>query len=402
MINEYKNFVNSSAHFENKRIQVCSEYKHQNILSLKSFKLANKEISSWDKYEPTPLYYLSDLANYAGVSSIAYKDENLRFSLKSFKALGGAYAVANLLIKKLKEIGIEANSSDLIAGTYIELTSKITVCCATDGNHGRSVAWGAQKFGCNCEIYIHRNVSIGREKAIAKYGAEVNRIEGNYDDSVRIAAEVAEENSYYVVSDTSYEGYTDIPKDVMQGYTVMVDETMKQMKETPTHVFLQGGVGGFPAATVSFLVESLDCPPIFVIVEPANADCLFQSAVNGEPTVVHGDLDTVMAGLACGEVSLLAWSILESYVPHFMTIKDDSISKTMQLLANRQTPIVAGESAVAGLAGFLIASHDSSLKEALKLDENSRILVFGTEGDTDEKMYEKMVGRSAIEVLKGS
>ena len=402
MINEYKNFVNSSTHFENKRIQVCSEYKHQNILSLKSFKLANKEISSWDKYEPTPLYYLSDLANYAGVLSIAYKDENLRFSLKSFKALGGAYAVANLLIKKLKEIGIEANSSDLIAGTYKELTSKITVCCATDGNHGRSVAWGAQKFGCNCEIYIHRNVSIGREKAIAKYGAEVNRIEGNYDDSVRIAAEVAEENSYYVVSDTSYEGYTDIPKDVMQGYTVMVDETMKQMKEMPTHVFLQGGVGGFPAAAVSFLVESLDCPPIFVVVEPANADCLFQSAVNGEPTVVHGDLDTVMAGLACGEVSLLAWSILESYVPHFMTIKDDSISKTMQLLANRQTPIVAGESAVAGLAGFLIASHDSSLKETLKLDENSRILVFGTEGDTDEKMYEKMVGRSATEVLKGS
>jgi len=402
MINEYKNFVNSSAHFENKRIQVGSEYKHQNILSLKSFELANKEISSWDKYEPTPLYYLSDLANDAGVSSIAYKDENLRFSLKSFKALGGAYAVANLLIKKLKEIGIEANSSDLIAGTYIELTSKITVCCATDGNHGRSVAWGAQKFGCNCEIYIHRNVSIGREKAIAKYGAEVNRIEGNYDDSVRIAAEVAKENSYYVVSDTSYEGYTDIPKDVMQGYTIMVDETMKQMKETPTHVFLQGGVGGFPAATVSFLVESLDCPPIFVVVEPAKADCLFHSAVNGEPTVVHGDLDTVMAGLACGEVSLLAWSILESYVPHFMTIKDDSISKTMQLLANRQTPIVAGESAVAGLAGFLIASHDSSLKEALKLDENSRILVFGTEGDTDEKMYEKMVGRSATDVLKGS
>jgi len=402
MINEYKNFVNSSAHFENKRIQVDSEYKHQNILSLKSFKLANKEISSWDKYEPTPLYYLTELANNAGVSSIVYKDESCRFSLKSFKALGGAYAVANLLIKKLKEIGIAANSSDLIAGTHIELTSKITVCCATDGNHGRSVAWGAQKFGCNCEIYIHRNVSIGREKAIAKYGAEVNRIEGNYDDSVRIAAEVAEENSYYVVSDTSYEGYTDIPKDVMQGYTVMVDETMKQIKETPTHVFLQGGVGGFPAATVSFLVESLDCPPIFVIVEPANADCLFQSAVNGEPTVVHGDLDTVMAGLACGEVSLLAWSILESYVPHFMTIKDDSISKTMKLLANHQTPIVAGESAVAGLAGFLIASHDSSLKEALKLDKNSHILVFGTEGDTDEKMYEKMVGRSATDVLKGS
>ena len=401
MMNQYKNFINSTEHFENINIQVGSQYKHQDILSLESFELANKEISSWDKYEPTPLHFLSEIANDSGVSLIAYKDENHRFSLKSFKALGGAYAVVNLLIKKLNEQGIEANSSDLIAGTYSEITSKITVCCATDGNHGRSVAWGAQKFGCNCEIYIHRNVSIGREEAIAKYGATVNRIKGNYDDSVHIAAKVAEANGYYVVSDTSYEGYTDIPKDVMQGYTVMVDESMKQMKEIPTHVFLQGGVGGFPAAVVSYLVESLDCPPIFVVVEPTNADCLFQSAVNGEPTVVHGDLDTVMAGLACGEVSLLAWSILESYVPHFLTIHDDSVSKTMQLLANRDKPIIAGESAVAGLAGFLIATNDDTLKSKLMLNENSRILFFGTEGDTDETMYKQLVGRSSEEVMRG-
>jgi diaminopropionate ammonia-lyase len=275
------------------------------------------------------------------------------------------------------------------------------VCCATDGNHGRSVAWGAQKFGCNCEIYIHRTVSVAREEAIAKYGAIVNRINGNYDESVHIAAEVSESNGYYVVSDTSYEGYTDIPKDVMQGYTVMVDEAMKQMEEVPTHVFLQGGVGGFPAAVVSFLVESLECPPIFVVVEPTNADCLFQSAVNGEPTVVHGDLDTVMAGLACGEVSLLAWPILESYVSHFLSIQDDSISKTMQLLANRDRPIVAGESAVAGLAGFLIVCNDDNLKSKLMLNENSRILFFGTEGDTDEKMYGQLVGRSSEEVMNG-
>jgi len=401
MMSQYKNLINSTEHFENINIQVGSQYKHQDILSLESFELANKEISSWDKYEPTPLHFLSEIANDSGVSLIAYKDENHRFSLKSFKALGGAYAVANLLIKKLNEQGIDAKSSDLIAGTYSEITSKITVCCATDGNHGRSVAWGAQKFGCNCEIYIHRNVSIGREEAIAKYGATVNRIKGNYDDSVHIAAEVAEAKGYYVVSDTSYEGYTDIPKDVMQGYTVMVDESIKQMKEIPTHVFLQGGVGGFPAAVVSYLVESLDCPPIFVVVEPTNANCLFQSAVNGEPTVVHGDLDTVMAGLACGEVSLLAWSILESYVPHFLTIQDDSISKTMQLLANRDKPIIAGESAVAGLAGFLIAANDDTLKSKLMLNENSRILFFGTEGDTDETMYKQLVGRSSEEVMSG-
>jgi len=401
MINQYKHLIHSTRHFENLNIQAGSDYRYQDILSLESFELANKEISSWDSYESTPLHSLSDLASDSGVSLIAYKDESHRFSLKSFKALGGAYAVANLLLKKLKEQGIEAKSSDLIAGTYSEITSKITVCCATDGNHGRSVAWGAQKFGCNCVIYIHRTVSVVREEAIAKYSAIVNRINGNYDESVHIAAEVAESNGYYVVSDTSYEGYTDIPKDVMQGYTVMVDEAMKQMEEVPTHVFLQGGVGGFPAAVVSYLVESLECPPIFVVVEPTNADCLFQSAVNGEPTVVHGDLDTVMAGLACGEVSLLAWPILESYVSHFLSIQDDSISKTMQLLANRDRPTVAGDSAVAGLAGFLIVCNDDNLKSKLMLNENSRILFFGTEGDTDEKMYGQLVGRSSEEVMNG-
>ena len=186
----------------------------------------------------------------------------------------------------------------------------------------------------------------------------------------------------------------------MQGYTVMVDEAIKQMNDVPTHVFLQGGVGGFPAAVVSFLQESLDCPPIFIVVEPANADCLFQSAVNGEPTAVHGDLDTIMAGLACGEVSVLAWSILESYVPHFMSITDESIPKAMQLLANRESPIVAGESAIAGLAGFLVACNDANLKSKLMINENSKILFFGTEGDTDEEMYEQLVGKSSEEVLK--
>ena len=399
MANSYTDFSLAFSHFKNPKVQLSSEYKYQHILSLEGFRRANKEITSWDNYEPTPLHSFDDMAEDTGVSSIFYKDEYSRFTLKSFKALGGAYAVANLLIKKLKEEGINANSSDLISGVYKDHTSKHTVCCATDGNHGRSVAWGAQQFGCNCEIYIHRNVSEGREKAIANYGALVNRIKGNYDDSVRIAAEVAESNGYTVVSDTSYEGYTDIPKDVMQGYTVMVDEAMKQMNDTPTHVFLQGGVGGFPSAVVSFLQESLDCPPIFVVVEPVNADCLFQSAVNGKPTAVHGDLDTIMAGLACGEVSVLAWSILENYAPHFMTITDESIPKAMQLLANRTPPIIAGESAITGLAGFLIACNDVELKSKLMINENSKILFFGTEGDTDEEMYEQLVGKSSEQVL---
>ena len=201
MANSYNDFSLSFSHFVNPNSHLGSDYEHQDILSLDGFRLANKEITSWDNYLPTPLHSFDDMAQDTGVSSIFYKDENPRFTLKSFKALGGAYAVANLLIKKLKEEGINANSSDLISGKYKEYTSNLTVCCATDGNHGRSVAWGAKQFGCKCEIYIHRNVSQGREKAIAKYGATVNRIKGNYDDSVRIAAEVAESNGYTVVSD---------------------------------------------------------------------------------------------------------------------------------------------------------------------------------------------------------
>ncbi len=398
MMNDYKSYLTSTRYHQN-RGQIRSSYAHQDILSLDGFKRAKEEICSWDLYQHTPLQLLSDIANDSGVSLIAYKDESWRFSLKSFKALGGAYAVANLLIAKLNEIGIKANSGDLIEGTYREFTATITVCCATMAiMEGRSLG-ALRVFGCNCEIYIHRHVSEGREQAIAKFGAKVNRIEGNYDDSVHLAAKVAEERGYYVVSDTSYEGYTQIPKDVMQGYTVMVSEAIDQMQENPTHVFLQGGVGGFPAAVVSYLAESLESAPIFIVVEPNNADCLFQSAVNGKPTIVHGDLDTVMAGLACGEVSVLAWKILQDHISHYLAIEDSCVAKTMQLLANNRPAIVAGESAVAGLAGFLIASQDDDLRSKLKLTKDSRVLVFGTEGDTDEEMYKNMVGRSASEVL---
>ena len=195
MINEYKKFLVSTNYFQNKKLQIGAPYKHQHILSLQGFNKASKEICSWDDYQPTPLHLLSDLAEESGVALIAYKDESCRFSLKSFKALGGAYAVANLLMRKLKDKGIKANSDDLTAGVYRDVTSTITVCCATDGNHGRSVAWGAQNFGCNCEIYIHRHVSQAREEAIAKFGAKVNRIEGNYDDSVRLAAARRTESS---------------------------------------------------------------------------------------------------------------------------------------------------------------------------------------------------------------
>lgn len=401
MINNFKQYLNDTRFFDNTSNTVISEYKHQDILSLEGFERASKEITSWNEYSETPLVSLDELAKQTGVAKLLYKNEHYRFSLKSFKALGGAYAVANLLIGQLKDRGIEANSEDLLAGKYKDITNTITVSCATDGNHGKSVAWGASVFGCNCEIFIHNHVSVTREKEIGKYGAIMHRVEGNYDDSVHEAARVAAEKGFFTVSDTSYEGYTEVPKDVMQGYTVMVDEALRQMGEKPTHVFLQGGVGGMAAAVVSFIHETYGKEaPIFVMIEPNNADCLLQSAKNGEPTVVHGDLDTVMAGLSCGEVSLLAWAILEHTTKAFFSIPDEPIAEVMKYLANLPEPVVAGESAVAGLAGFMITQFDEEYRKSLQIDENSKILFLGTEGDTDAQIYTDLVGRSSEEVLK--
>jgi len=380
-------FYNNSLHVKK------NNYVYHNILSLKNFEKAKKEISSWKNYKPTNLFNLDEVAKESGISKLYYKDESSRFGLKSFKALGGAYAVVTLLLNELDKQGIKANSNDLFDKKYFDKTSKITVSCATDGNHGRSVAWGAFIFGCNCEIYIHAHVSDTRKKAIARYGAIVHRVNGNYDDSVRVADEEAKKKGYFTISDTSYEGYTEIPKDVMQGYTVMVDEAIDQMKEKPTHIFLQGGVGGMAAAVVSFVHETYGKDfPKFVIVEPKNADCLLQSAKNKTPTIVEGKLETIMAGLSCGEVSMIAWDILKDTVSAFMSIDDKAVPEVMKLLARKD--IVSGESAVAGLAGFLIAATDEKLRDNLKIDKNSKVLCFGTEGDTDEQMYKKLVGKN--------
>jgi len=396
-IKTYDNIIDS---FSNTNNFENNDYLHQEILSLKNFDKAKKEIHTWEGYEATPLYELKELAHSSKVARIFYKDESHRFNLKSFKALGGAYAVANLLIDELSKKNIKATSQDLLNKKYESITQNITVSCATDGNHGKSVAWGALMFGCKCEIFIHSHVSSMREREIQKYGAIVNRIEGNYDDSVSIAAKVAKEKAYFTVSDTSYEGYLSVPKDVMQGYTIMVDETINQMKEKPTHIFLQGGVGGMAAAVISFFHETYGKDaPIFVIVEPQNAACLLESARNNTPTIIHGDLDTVMAGLSCGEVSLLAWDIIKNSVQNFLTISDQDVGKCMQYLSRQDTPIIAGESAVGGLVGFISAQKDKNLRENLALNEDSKVLFYGTEGDTDEEAYERLVGKSAQEVL---
>lgn len=376
------------------------------ILSLAAFAEAKREIASWPGYQATPLRALSKLAAAAGVADILYKDEADRFGLGSFKALGGAYAVFKLLRQAIRDRkGVTASSNDLTSGRYSDIAGAITVTCATDGNHGRSVAWGAQTFGCRCVIYVHATVSEGRCRAIESYGAEVRRVAGTYDDAVRRAAADAAAAGWFVVSDTSYPGYTDVPRDVMQGYSLMVEEALARGR-APSHVFVQGGVGGLAAGVCAYLWERFGAArPRFVVVEPDKADCLYRSAVAGQPTPAEGALDTVMAGLACGEVSILAWRILEAGTDAFMTITDEAAIDCMRLLAEGRggdAPIVAGESAVAGLAGFLLASADAKSCQRLALGSDSVVLVFGTEGATDPDLYRRIVGRTPEQVIARS
>jgi diaminopropionate ammonia-lyase len=378
------------------------------ILSLAALSCAKNEIASWPGYAPTPLRPLPAIAEALALNAVYYKDEAGRFGLGSFKALGGAYGVLRLLQKAIREkTGAMVSSRDITSGRHAELVSAITVTCATDGNHGRSVAWGARNFGCRCVIYVHSTVSEGRCRAIAGYGAEIRRVPGTYDDAVRQADAAAAIHGWHVVSDTSYEGYVDVPRDVMQGYALMAEEALQQMPKgvRPTQVFVQGGVGGLAAGICAYLWELFGAHrPVLVVVEPDKADCLLRSAVAGHPTPAEGPLDTLMAGLACGEVSLLAWRILGPGADAFMTIADEDAANVMRLLADGggDGPIVAGESAVAGLVGLLAAAPQASTRDALALGPQSTVLVLGTEGATDPELYRRIVGRSAEEVAAAS
>lgn len=366
----------------------------QNILSLKKAEKALTTISSWPNYEASPLHLLQTMAKAAGIAQIYYKDESTRFGLKSFKALGGAFAVTRFLQQHLAAInGTEPTMDELLSGQFKHQLKDVVVSCATDGNHGRSVAWGAQMFGCKCIIYIHRDVSPARRSAMEAYAAQVIRITGNYDESVRQAAADAKQFNRVIISDTSYEGYTEIPANVALGYTVMLAEIVQQLAdEIPTHVFVQAGVGGLAAAVCGYFWDLWGAQrPRFVIVEPEQANCLQASAKAGKLTVIEGDLDTIMAGLACGEVSQIAWQILAQGADDFITLSEDAIAPSMIALQQNNPSIEAGESAVAGLAACLAAAANAPWREALGLTQQSRVLVLGTEGATDPDLYQKLV-----------
>jgi diaminopropionate ammonia-lyase len=349
--------------------------------SKKMFEAYNA-ISSWPNYEETKLTSLSKVANWCGVKSVVYKDESTRFGLGSFKALGGAYAVATLAKAYQKE-GRDP--------------SELTVATATDGNHGRSVSWGAQLAGCKSKIFIHANVSEERERAMSALGADVVRINGNYEASLAACKEAAELNSWPIVSDTSWKGYRDTPMQIMAGYSVMSKEMMEQMGlSRPSHTFLPIGVGGLAAGVVAPMWEDMnDKLGQIISVESHFSQCFLDSISNGKPTLVDIKEETLMAGLSCGEVSEIAWEILKPTLSHCMSIADDGIAKIMQLFANGdfgETSVEAGECSASGLAALLVAKNNPSIWRQLELNKDSTVLLIGTEGATDPILYRQLIG----------
>lgn len=369
------------------------------VLTPQDFARAEAEITAWEGYAATPLVPLAGLADAIGVQRIDYKHEGPRFGLGSFKALGGAYAALRLLQRELAaRQGRSVSLQDIREGSQRAACAEITLVSATDGNHGRSLAWGCQRFGARCRIYIHAEVSEGRARMMRDLGAEVVRITGDYDASVRLARQEAEDNGWFVVSDTSWEGYSQPPRDVMAGYGVMTSEICAALRQPPTHVFLQGGVGGLAAAVAAGLRQAYgaDAPRV-AVVEPELAACLFDSARNGRATSVEISQETIMAGLSCGEPSGLAWQILAEEADDFLTIPDRLVAPAVRLLAEGAfggPAVEAGESAVAGLAALISASRSAEMKSLLGLDESSRVLLIGSEGVTDPEIFAAiMAGR---------
>ena len=334
---------------------------------------AIKSISSSKTYSPTPLVRLNKLNNVLNFKEIYYKDEYKRFDLKSFKALGGAFAVYKIATEK----------------------KNIIVSTATAGNHGRSVAWGAQRLGIKCKIFISEHVSETRALAMKNLDAEVIRVKGNYDASLKECIKQSEKNDWEIVQDVSWEGYKEVPKLIMAGYAIMIKEIVDEIDNNSiTHVFLQAGVGGMAAAMIAGFAKFSTNIPKFIIVEPENANCVFKSIENNKPTTVNITKETIMGGMSCGDVSTVAWEILKNSVNHSLTISDDAISTVVALLANAKLSdekIIAGECAVPGIIALIGLFKNKDYLNKLELNSNSRVLLFGCEGLTDNEMYQKLL-----------
>ena len=382
-----------------------SDDKFLDLMSEENVTKANEFHKSFPQYSVTPLQKLSALADYIGVKGIYCKDESYRFGLNAFKVLGGSYAMGRYIAQELgrdiSELPYNVLSSDKLREEF----GQATFFTATDGNHGRGVAWAAKRLGQKAVVRMPKGTTKTRFDNIAKEGAEVTIEEVNYDDCVRMAAaEAAKTEHGIIVQDTAWAGYEEIPSWIMQGYGTLVLEADKQLKENgvdrPTHVFVQAGVGSLAGAVVGYFAHKYkENPPVMVVCEASAADCLYRSAVQADGNLVNvtGDLQTIMAGLACGEGNTIGWDILKNHVTVFASCPDWMSAKATRIYANpleNDPHIISGESGSVPLGLAYTALHDEDakdLKEALKLDENSNILVISTEGDTDPVRYREIV-----------
>ncbi|KAH6989856.1 tryptophan synthase beta subunit-like PLP-dependent enzyme [Ilyonectria destructans] len=390
------------------------------VENLSKWAEAIEEIRTWPEYEAQPLHSLPSQAKQMGIGKLFFKDESKRFgtSLGSFKALGAPYAVYKLLADEVSsKTGVKPTSVELRTGKYKNITEQVTVCVATDGNQGRGLAYGAKIFGCRCVDYIHNHVSTGRADMMKDLGAIVIRIDGEYEASVERAKEDARMNGWHFVSSTSWSDFDNgIPQNVMNAYMVVVEEALQMVPamEEITHVFVCGGVGSIAAAVFlgfftrySQIQESRGGkalnPPRFVVVEPTEADCLYQSAKKGEMCLSEGSLRTLMAGLACRGPSPAAWKVLAWLTSDFVAVPDEVAVEGMKELASGRggdIPVVCGESSAANMGVMLQAANDQALREKLGLDENSQVVLFGLEGATDPAIYKKLVGKTSEQVFE--
>ncbi|TQI78796.1 diaminopropionate ammonia-lyase [Serratia fonticola] len=349
-------------------------------------------------YQPTPLCELDELARLFGVRKILVKDESKRFGLNAFKMLGGAYAIARLLCEQY-QLDLEACSFTTLKQA---IKQPMTFATTTDGNHGRGVAWAAQQLGQRAIVYMPHGSATERVEHIRALGAECIVTDMNYDDTVRLTMKNAEQKGWVVVQDTSWAGYTRIPTWIMQGYSTLADEAVEQIEQrglpAPSHVFLQCGVGAMAAGVLGYLVDVYGAKQLHsVLVEPALADCLYRSGKKGEIVNVGGSMATIMAGLACGEPNPLGWPLLRNCVRQFISCQDPVSALGMRVLGNplgNDPRVVSGESGAVGL-GVMAAVHFSpqreQLREQLKLNADSVVLLLSTEGDTDVDHYRQVV-----------
>lgn len=375
------------------------------FLEIRKMEKVKEFHQSLENYTPTPLVRLKNLANKLGVKEILIKDESYRFGLKAFKGLGGIYALSKIICKKLGLNIEEINFSDLKSEKVKEKIQEMTFITATDGNHGKGIAWAASQLGCKARIYMPKGSSEIRAEAIRKIGdTEVIITKMGYDDTVRYAAQISKEKGWYLVQDTSWEGYSEIPQWIIQGYTTMGAEAVDQIEEmkieTPTHIFLQAGVGAMAGGIMGYLANKYkNNKPLFSVVEPKEVACIYESArVNDNiPHEAIGTGKTIMAGLNCGEPCTITWPILRDYSSYYFSCPDFVAAKGMRIAATPlgdDKKIISGESGAVtlGIITLLLEKKElEKIKKDINLDENSIILLFNTEGDTDPEIYKKII-----------